>query len=81
VGGAATPHGHQDKRLWEMDPPQIVMAGRAPATRAPAVVPHPPPFHRPGADGRDTPHVRQDKRLWELDLPQPVMAGLEPAIS
>src|SRR6185437_3774127 len=37
-----------------MDPSPIVMAGRVPATRAPAVVQRRQP-HRPGAGGRDTP--------------------------
>src|SRR6185437_942023 len=49
-------HGHRDKRSWAMaSPPKIVMAGRVPATHAPAVVQPPRRSHRPGVGGRDTP--------------------------
>jgi len=40
---------------WEKDLFEIVMAGRVPATHAPAVVQPPQRSHRPGAGGRDTP--------------------------
>src|SRR6185437_11822698 len=48
-------HTDHDKPGLSRTFPLSVMAGRVPATHAPAVVPPPQRPHRPGVGGRDTP--------------------------
>ena len=47
---------HQNKRSWKKDLLETVMAGRVPATHAPAGVPRPWRPHRLKADGQGTPY-------------------------
>jgi hypothetical protein len=68
MDGKAWPNTHQDKRWWKMDPPQIVRAGRGPATRALGVVQPPRRLHRPGVDGRDTSIHMTESRDGEREL-------------